>query len=235
MGIAAVRRRVGASVRERGPVLVAADCAAWGLGYVRGRLPGPGGTFSYAGEQVPYFRHPYNWTWLNERAVEVALAERALAARPGARVLEVGNVLAHYRPVTHDVVDKYERAPGVRNADVLDLAGRYDLVVSVSTLEHVGLDEDVRDPGKPVRAVRRLRELLAPGGRLWVTLPVAYNPDLDAAVRDGRIAFDSLAALRREPRANVWRQVPVAEVWDAPYDRLLYTAHGLLVGEAGPA
>jgi hypothetical protein len=25
--------------------------------------------------------------------------------------------------------------------------------------------------------------------------------------------------------------VPVGAVWDAPYDRLLYTAHGLLVGE----
>lgn len=210
-------------------------CAGWGLGYLAGRLPGrSAGTFEYDGAPVPYFRHPYNWTWLNERTVEVALAERALAAaRPGARVLEVGNVLAHYRPVSHPVLDKYERAPGVRNVDAVDVepTGDVDLLVSVSTLEHVGLDEDVLDPGKPARAIDALTGLLAPGGTLWTTLPVGYNPDLDAAVRSGTIGFDRLTALRREPARNRWRQVPVADVWDAPYDRLLYTAHGLLVAE----
>jgi hypothetical protein len=236
VAVTAVVRRIGDSVRERGPVPVAAACAGWGLGWLGGRLPGGpagGGTFTYDGTPVPYFRHPYNWTWLNERAVEVALARRVLAAHPGARVLEVGNVLAHYGPVPHAVVDKYERAPGVRNADVTELepTGDVDLLISISTLEHVGLDEDVLDPGKPARAIERLRGLLAPGGTLWVTLPVGYNPDLDAAVRSGGIAFDRLTALRRGPHRNRWRQVPVDGVWDAAYDRLLYTAHGLLVGE----
>ena len=37
-------------------------------------------------------------------------------------MLEVGNVLRHYRPqLDHLVVDKYEHAPGVLNRDVLDL------------------------------------------------------------------------------------------------------------------
>jgi hypothetical protein len=234
--VAAVVRRVGESVRQRGPVPVAAACAGWGLSWLGGRLPaGPGGrgTFDFDGAPVPYFRHSYNWTWLNERAVEIALARRVLAQRPGARVLEVGNVLAHYLPVRHPVVDKYERAPGVRNVDVTELepSGDVDLLISVSTLEHVGLDEDVRDPGKPARAIERLTGLLAPGGTLWATLPVGYNPGLDAAVRSGAITFDRLTALRRQPHRNRWRQVPVADVWDAGYDRLLYTAHGLLVAE----
>ena len=46
--------------------------------------------FTFDGAAVPYLRHRYNWTWLNERAVEVPLARRALATRPAeARVLEV--------------------------------------------------------------------------------------------------------------------------------------------------
>jgi SAM-dependent methyltransferase len=235
VGVVAVGRRVGGLARDRGVAAVVADCSAWGLQWLRGRLGGRTGCFTYDGARVPYFQHPYNWTWMNERAVEIALAERVLAAHQGARVLEVGNVLAHYRPVRHEVVDKYEQAPTVRNVDVLEVTGAYDLIVSVSTLEHVGLDEDVRDPGKPVAAVRRLVGALAPGGTLWVSLPVGYNPDLDAAVRSGELTFDRLAALRREPRRNEWRQVPVAEVWDASYDRLVYTAHGLLVGEISAA
>ena len=233
---AAILGRVGASVRERGPVPVARACLGWGIGYLAG-LPragrGGGASFVLDGERVAYFRHPYHYTWLNERAVEIALARRVLAARPAARVLEIGNVLSHYLPVRHPVVDKYERAPGVRNVDAADLAptGDVDLVLSVSTLEHVGLDEDVCDPGKPVRVIARLVDLLAPGGTLWMTLPVGYNPDLDGQLRAGVVAFDRLSALRRAPHHNRWTQVPVGQVWDAPYDRLLYTAHGLLVGE----
>ena len=106
-----------------------------------------------------------------------------------------------------------------------------DLIISISTLEHVGLDEDVLDPAKPGRAIEMLKDLLAPGGRLWVTVPVGYNPDLDAQLRDGSLGFTDLAALRREDARNAWRQVPLDEVWDATYDRLLYTAHGLVVAE----
>jgi len=237
MAVTAVLARLGASVRVRGAIPVAAACLGWGGAYLAG-LPlvhrHGGATFTLDGEQVPYFRHPYNWTWLNERAVEVALARRILAgAPPAARVLEIGNVLSHYLPVDHPVVDKYERARGVRNVDVTDLepGTGFDLIVSISTLEHVGLDEDVQQPDKPLHAVRGLLDLLAPGGRLWFTLPVGYNLELDRRLRAGEIAFGRLAALHRARHRNRWTQVPVEQVWDAPYDRLLYTAHGLLVGE----
>jgi hypothetical protein len=40
-----------------------------------------------------------------------------------------------------------------------------------------------------------------------------------------------MRALRRDPRRNVWREVPPDDVWGTPYDRLLYTAHAVLVIE----
>jgi SAM-dependent methyltransferase len=184
----------------------------------------------------PYLHHPYNHTWLNERAVEVPIVQRLVAEQPpAARVLEVGHVLGHYdqaRP--HDVLDKYERGGGVINADVLDFAPAhpYDLIVSVSTLEHVGWDEEPREPELALAAVARLRALLAPGGVLAATLPVGYNPELDRAVREGRAGFDSVAALRRDGRG--WREVPPEEAWEAPYDRLLLAAGAVLVCTAGP-
>jgi hypothetical protein len=224
--------------RERGAWWVARRSATWAAGYGIGlalSVRPPRRTFELDGREYTYLHHRYHYTWLNERAVEVALARRVLAGHDPQDVLEVGNVLPHYLDTRHAVVDKYERAAGVHNADVVDLSpGReYGLIVSVSTLEHVGLDEDVRDPGKPVRAIRRLVELLAPGGTLWLTVPVGYNRELDDRLRDGAVAFDRLAALRRDPHRNRWRQVPVEQVWDAAYDRLLYTAHGLLIGEVG--
>jgi hypothetical protein len=141
--------------------------------------------------------------------------------------------MGHYLPGHHTVVDKYEAGPGVLNVDVadLDLGSKFDLILSISTLEHVGLDEDEVDPEKPGRALESLKALLAPGGLLWVTVPVGYNTELDERLRSGAYGFTQLRALRRSDKSNVWRQVPVDDVWGVSYDRLLYTAHGLIVAE----
>lgn len=240
MAASTIARRITRHARTRGLAPVAADCASWAARWALGRPRAgrPTDTFGHDGAELPYLRHAYNYTWLNERAVEVPLAAAALAAAgPSARVLEVGNVLAHYLPVTHEVVDKYERAAGVHNLDVVEIgadpavSGPFDLVLAVSTLEHVGLDEEVQDPGKAARAVEHLASLLAPGGRLWCTFPVGYNPALDEALRADGLGFTRLTALRRTGRDNRWEQVPVDDVWGNSYDWLLYTAHAIVVAE----
>jgi hypothetical protein len=182
---------------------------------------------------VGYLNHRYNYTWLNERPVETALAFEVLRDHAGQDVLEIGNVMSQYVSVDHLVVDKYEHASGVVNADVVDLHldAKFDLILAVSTLEHVGLDEETLDPDKPCRAISRLKGLLKPGGLLWVTLPVGYNTDLDHQLRAGDLGFTRLRAMVREDARNKWRQVPVEQVWQEGYDRLLYTAHGLVVAE----
>ena len=234
MPASAIATRVTRHARTRGVAPVVADCASWAARWVLGRPRAgrPGGpTFAFDGVELPYLRHAYNYTWLNERAVEVPLAAAALAGA-GPRVLEVGNVLGHYLPVAHTVVDKYERSPGVHNVDVVDVdLGPFDLILAVSTLEHVGFDEEVQDPEKPARAIAHLASLLAPGGRLWCTFPVGYNPALDERLQADGLGFDRLAALRRTGRDNRWEQVPVDDVWGVAYDWLLYTAHAVVVAE----
>jgi SAM-dependent methyltransferase len=194
----------------------------------------PAGTFTVDGEDYTYFHHVHRWTWLTERAVEIPIALRSLEAS-GERVLEVGNVLSHYVDVGHRVVDKYEQGPGVVARDVLEIEpdGDYDLILSISTIEHVGWDELPRDRAKALAAVDHLRGLLAPQGRLLLTLPVAYHPGLDDALRSGSLTPDRIVALRRDEKANRWRQVEPADVWDSGYDWLLYSALGLVVCEFG--
>src|SRR4051794_2520782 len=114
MAPSTIARRITRHARTRGLAPVVADCASWAGRWAIGRplIGRPTAPFGHDGATLPYLRHPYHYTWLNERAVEVPLAESVLtAAAPSARVLEIGNVLAHYRPVTHTVVDKYEQAP----------------------------------------------------------------------------------------------------------------------------
>jgi SAM-dependent methyltransferase len=230
----AIRPRTERAVELRGLRPVVSDYARFGAGLLAG-LPwtrgGQHGRFRFAGDDYPYLYHRHKFTWLTERAVEVPIAQAVVERHRGARILEVGNVLSHYRPVEHIVADKYERAPGVVNRDVLDLGGlgEFDLVLAVSTLEHVGRDEEPRDPGKAVQAVHALRSLLAPGGRLVMTVPVGYHLGLDAALRDGGLATGSLRALRRDRLGPHWREVPVENAWGASYDFLLYSARAVVV------
>lgn len=190
------------------------------------------GSFAFAGGDYRYFVHAYNVTWRNERAVELPIVLRALDEHPGARVLEIGNVLAHYGHGGHDVVDRYETAPGVRSIDVVELEAEepYDLVVTISTLEHVGFDEDERDPDKPRRALERMASVLAPGGTLLVTVPLGYNEALDRDLREGRIAFDELRFLKRVSPRNHWREIPASEAEGIEYGAPYPWANGLAVG-----
>jgi hypothetical protein len=150
-----------------------------------------------------------------------------------ARVLEVGNVLSHYFPARHQVLDKYERAAGVINEDVVDFSpGRsYDLIVSVSTLEHVGWDEDEpRDPPKVLRAIDRLRELLTDRGELFVTLPQGWNEELDRFIADGRVPFAERRALKRISADGCWAEIPPSELEGIAYGSPFPNANGVTVG-----
>ncbi len=147
--------------------------------------------FVVDGREYDYLWHPGEATWRSERAVEIPIGLAAISEADPQRTLEVGNVVQKYAcpPAAHTVVDKYEHAPGVVNEDALTFSGGpYDLIVSISTLEHVGYDEEPRDARKAIRAIENLRGLLSPGGELLATIPVGYNRELDDALREGSLA-----------------------------------------------
>jgi hypothetical protein len=226
--------RVRRCARERGVGRAVREMATWCAGYAAGfprTLGGSTPSFRFDGREYRLLYHRHGFTWLNERTVEIPIAARALADAHGGRVLEVGNVLAHYGYGGHTVVDKYERGGGVLNVDALDFAPaeHYDLIVSVSTIEHIGWDETVRDPPRAAGSVRALARHLRVGGKLVVTLPVGYNPVLDETVRAGQVPFATLRALRRTGR-TAWEEADPSDVWDMGYDHLTCAANAILVG-----
>ena len=191
------------------------------------------------GVEHRYFFHVYNRTWLNERAVELPVVWRYVQECPAGRILEVGNVLSHYFRVRHDILDKYEQAPGVVNEDVVSYRPEqpYDLIVSISTLEHVGWDEEPREEEKVGQALDHLRSLLAPGGRMVITVPLGHNDHLDRLIREKRCGFDRMLFLKRTSADNRWTETSWEEVKDARYGSPYRAANGLVIGivETDPA
>ena len=177
---------------------------------------------------VPLHYGLRRWDWRTERGLELALAARAVAGVAPADVLEVGNVLAPAGLADgHTIVDKYEVGPGVLNVDIVDFEPdrRFRLAVCVSTLEHVGWDEEPRDPDKAGEALDRIATL-ADG--LFVTIPVGHHRALEDRFVTG--PFDDVVLAVRTSRTARWEPRPLAERGSIRYGEPYACGNGVLIG-----
>ncbi len=189
-------------------------------------------SFVFQGTTYYYFYHRYNNTWRNERAVEIPIIWNIVKENKDKIILEVGNVLSHYFNVNYDIVDKYEKTEAVINEDIVNFhpPQKYDLIISISTLEHIGWDENPREPIKVIKAVENLQKLLSLGGRVIVTLPLGYNCAIDKFLREGILRFDKQYYLKRISKDNKWIETTWDNVCDMKYGEPFPNANALVIG-----
>lgn len=196
----------------------------------------PKGRFQFRGKELAYLLHRYNITWASERGVEVP-AVRCYLETAGEKVLEIGNVLSHYGPIKHEVIDKFEKGDGVINEDIVHFhpGKQYDLIVSISTFEHIGYDDDAAGSSadKMQEAIRASRRLLSRSGKLVITAPIGYNPDLDRLLRQDQLGSAKEIYLKKYGRLD-WRECPKQEALQAKYKDPFPYANAIVVAEFGP-
>lgn len=187
-------------------------------------------TFSLNYKKYEYFFHPYNSTWKNERAVEIPIILDKLDQTNG-KILELGNVLSNYFNVKHDILDKYDIAFGVINEDVINFkpSYKYDLIVSISTLEHVGWDETPKKPEKVLMALKNLKKCLVQDGEMIFTFPVGYNHFLDQLHNDNEMRFTETYYLKRTSNTK-WIETTWDEVRDIKFNEPFPYANAIVVG-----
>jgi len=135
-----------------------------------------------------------------------------------------------------------ERGISYVYADLRDLPfrdSRFDVIVSISTLEHVGMDNSgyggpsvrAHDPDAELeRAVGELRRVIVPGGTLLITVPVGRAEDHGWFRQFDRRGVERLVSALRPSRASTcfylyskdgWRQRSGKRVDDASYHEVL--------------
>ena len=195
-------------------------------------------TFTFQRNKYKYFYHKYNTTWRNERAVEIPIVWDIVKKNKGT-VLEVGNVLSHYFTFQHDIVDKYEKEEGIINIDIVDIgpSKKYDLIVSISTMEHVGWDENPSDSKKIlsenkkiINAIEKLKGLMNPYGKIVVTMPLGYNLDLDKFLRSGDLKFTKQFFLKRVSKDDRWVETEWKDLENVKFNSPFPFANGLIIG-----
>ena len=158
---------------------------AFELGY---HLVKPRTTFIFKDRKYKCFYHWYNTTWRGEREIELSIFLDILKKNTGS-LLEFGNVLQNYINIKHDIVDRYEKANNVINEDIITFNPnkKYNTILSISTLEHVGWDETPRDPQKIHEAFNSLKKLLDINGSIIFSVPLGFNSYLDDLILNKKL------------------------------------------------
>ena len=169
--------------------------------------------FFFNGKKIQYENSFYNTSFFNERTVEIPMVKEIISSYKRNNFLEIGNVLQHYNyPESRVIVDKYEVSQNVINEDIetYSTQTKFNLIVSISTLEHVGLDEGemLPDKDKLQRCILNIsNNLLAKEGVLIVTLPVNYNENVDKFIRENTIFQEKFFMKKDSLLLNTWKKV----------------------------
>ncbi len=187
-------------------------------------------SFTFCEKKYTYAFSRYGATWSTERAVEVPIfldvLNKALAEKK--TILEIGNVMEHYMPAKHTglwaVVDKYEVAPDIINQDIAEFSRdtKYNFILSVSTMEHVGFDEEDKDNNKIIKAIDNIvQNLLTPDGIFIFSVPFGFNPTMDEIVFGRKIKLSDVCFMKRYKMLD-WKQVDEYEVKNSQYGNIYY-------------
>jgi len=147
-------------------------------------------------------------------------------------------VLSHYDDsLVHPVVDRYERQGRdnafAEDAETFTHGAPYDLIVSVSTFEHVGQDDVPRDGQKILRTMLHVRGLLSPNGSLVFTAPIGYSPSLDRLVDHGD-GFLERWCLRRVNAQNEWVEADWNDVRETKFHQPYPFANAIVIARVRP-
>lgn len=193
--------------------------------------------FTFGDKAYRQFYHRYNMTWVTERGIEIPIIRNYInqAKNQGERMLEVGNVMPHYYKADWDVLDKFEKGRGVINRDIADFRPhkKYGLIVSISTFEHIGYDDEstTNSGDKIKKAFNNLKEnCLKAGGTAVITVPLGYNPEMDGLIFANWFGFRCLRFMKRISKKD-WKEVPINEARGARYSKPFPYANFVAFGE----
>ncbi|MEM0465197.1 MAG: hypothetical protein QXW97_00675 [Candidatus Pacearchaeota archaeon] len=187
--------------------------------------------FIFNNKKIPYLINAYNLSWMNERTIEIPIILELIKKVKAKRILEVGAVLQHYIEINWDVVDKFEKGDKrVLNLDIVDFKPKkkYDLILSISTLEHIGFDDE-NNPEKIISAIKNIKQILKKNGIFVATMPLGYNKYMDKLIFNKKIDFDEIYFMKRISRKNKWKQVNINEVKNVRYNYPYNNANAIVI------
>ncbi len=190
----------------------------------------PKDSFIFNNQALFYLLHTYNLSWINERTIEIPIVLNEIKKANTDKILEAGAVLKHYIPAQWPIVDKFEGGNGIINRDLADYIPKrkYELIISVSTLEHVGFDDE-NNPEKIISVIENMKRWVTKHGKIIATMPLGYNKYMDNLIFNNKLGFNKYYFMKRVSRKNKWIQVKMEKVKEAKYNYPYNNANAVVI------
>lgn len=116
-----------------------------------------------------------------------------------------------------------------------DLMKKFDLILSISTMEHVGYSKRYWEPNKPdkfSKGIVNLKKHLKKGGLLFVTLPLFNNEYITNLIVNKKDSFSKILFMKRVSYLNEWKHLTFLEALKGNmYEGRFANANVLFIGE----
>ena len=103
---------------------------------------------------------------------------------------------------------------------------------SVSAMENIGYSyEEPYEPDKFLSGIKNLKKLLAPRGKILITLPLFFNSNIDKLIKERKTPFNKEYFLKRVSFLNEWVEVDFNKAMKSSgYEGYFANANVLYVG-----
>lgn len=156
--------------------------------------------FTFQGQEFKYFDNPHNNTRINERTVEIPISLKFLEFNLK-NLIEVGCVTPYYHECSHEVIDLTDDHPKSKKIDATQYNFKDKNVLSISTVEHVGLSDYGNEIKENNAAIILCEKIIKDSLNYFITWPLGYNKVLDSwAFENKRGYFIS----RRDDNKYLW-------------------------------
>lgn len=124
-------------------------------------------------------------------------------------------------------------APGVINKNALTYKSKnkFDLILAISTFEHIGKDEIKKYPTKIIKVINNLKKQLNKNGKIIFSVPIGYNNDLDKIIQDNQLAINVETYLERNSKINTWINTNKKSAFKRKYNSPYPNANAIMIGE----
>lgn len=156
----------------------------------------------------------YNKAWKNERAVEVALGFDFIKKVEKNKLLEIGAVMPYYGKIDHEVLDAFDPFKNCIRCDALTYDYNGKNVLSISTLEHMGIKKYAKRKNKNKLDIQIdhardsgflcLKKIMKQANSYLVTIPIGFNRHIEKLIIENGLIKNAIV-MKRLDKENNWK------------------------------
>lgn len=137
-----------------------------------------------------------------ERTIEVPIGIKWINGK--SNLIEIGAVLPYFCKTSHDVIDPSDGRANIKKyLHEIDIVGKN--VLSISTIEHIGLEEYGNTYSNSNGAAESIQRILKESSSCLISVPIGYNLKMDQWIKDNQEQLNIFTYRKMSHSPVLWK------------------------------